>query len=303
MNRFFEPLRLRDPIWQAVGTIIGIVALIVSTAVAYDIYRKSVQYTDVTVTKFVVFDPLRFSKAMEGRVALLVDGLTAESVLVYYYSISNTGQVSIRPNDYVKPIRISVQDPWALLAVETESTEPPDLQVAWTRVSTQTFEMEPVLLNPEDTIWALLFVTGSTETQHEELPEPQWTARIANVHSLDVRSPETPKEQSGLGIFWTGIKHYGWSLYWFAGLAVCLFVVGVLLSVRYGRLSKLSAAQVALLTAIMMLSFSSSEIMVDMLIEHDKQWWGAWFLLGLHVLLFGYLIWPIVEGRRGDVKR
>ena len=303
MHRFFEPLRLRDPIWQAIGAVIGIIALVVSTMVAYDIYRKSVLYTNVTITKLLVFDPLQFGKAVEGRIALLVDGRTAASVLVHYYSISNTGRVPVRPDDYVKPIRISVEEPWEILAVETEGSNPPDWQVRWTKVSTNVFEMEPVLLNPEDTIWVLIVTTGPTETEYEDSLELRWTARIANVHALNVRPRETPEEQSGLGVFWTGISHYGWSLYWFAGLAICLFVVAVLLSTRYGRLSQLSVAQVALLTITMALSLSSSEIIVDVLIEHDEQWWGAWLLLGVHVLLFGYLIWPVLRGRKDDMKQ
>jgi len=117
------------------------------------------------------------------------------------------------------------------------------------------------------------------------------------MHSLNVRFPETPKEQSGLGTFWTGISHYGWSVYWLAGLVVCLFIVAVLLGVRYGRLCQSSVSQVALLTAIMVLSFSSSEIIIDVLIEHDRQWWGAWLLLGMHALLFGYLVWPMIKDR------
>jgi hypothetical protein len=232
---------------------------------------------------------------MEGRVALLVDGLAAKSVLVYFYSISNTGQDPIRPDDYIQPIQVSVEDPWELLTVETESSSPPNLKVTWTRVATSTFEMEPVLLNPEDTIQTLLFMTSPAGI--EGVLEPKWTARIANVHSLDVRLPETPGEQSGLGVFWTGISHYGWSVYWLAGLTVCLFISGVLLGVRYGRLNQSSISQIALLTVIMMLSFSSSEIIVDVLIERDRQWWGAWLLLGMHFLTFSYLIWPSVKNR------
>lgn len=295
MKKLFEVLNLRDPIWQALGTIIGVAALVVSTVVAYDIYRRSVQYTDLEIVKRVDFDPLRFGKAMEGRVALLVDGIAAESVVVYYYSITNIGQDPVLPDDYISPIQISVDDPWELLTVETESSTPPDLRVEWTRVTTNTFEMESVLLNPNDEIWVLLFMTGPAGI--EKTREPKWNGRVVNVRSLDVQLPETAKEKSGLGIFWLGINHYGWSIYWLSLLTLSLFVIAVLLGIRYGRLTRLSASQVALLTVIMVLSFASSEIIVDILVEHDKQWWGAWLLIGAHLALLGYLAWPLIKGR------
>jgi hypothetical protein len=295
MKDMLEKLKLRDPAWQAVGTIIGVVALLVSTIVAYDIYQRSTQSSELTVAEVIQFDPLEdiFGEAMKGRIALLIDNAAVESATVYYFSISNTGENPITPKDYTEPLRVSVESPWELLANDTPYSTPPELKVAWTKITTNSFEMEPALLNPGDTIGVLLFATDPTGSQ--EPPRLSWTARIVNVHSLKVQPQETAAERSGLGALYTGIYHRGWSVYWLAGLAVFLFVVGVSLGTRFGRLDCSTPLQIALLTAIMTLSFSSAEIMVDVFIEHDRQWWGAWLLLGLHLLLLFYLVWPILK--------
>ena len=146
-------------------------------------------------------------------------------------------------------------------------------------------------------IQILAKVQLTNPAEAEELPELEWTSRIVNLRFLDVQRRQTAAEESGLGIFFTGISHYGWSVYWLAGLAIILFTIGVLLAVRSHRLAQLSAVQMILLTVIMALSFSSSEILVDFFIEKDNQWWGAWFLLGLHLMIYAYLIWPLLKNK------
>lgn len=303
MKNLVEKLGFRDPIWQAIGTIIGVITLLVSTIVTYDIYQKSSQFPDLALEEGFNFDLLQdlFGKAMKGRIALLVDGSAVESATVYYYLLSNTGEKPITPNDYIEPIQVSVESPWELLAVDVASSSPPNLEIEWIKVTTNTFEMESVLLNPGDRISVLLLVTNPDESS--ESPKLSWTARIVNVHSLEVQPKETPAEQSGLGVFYTGICHTGWNVYWLAGLALSLFVVGLSLGTRFGRLDHPSSLlQVILLTVIMAFSFSSAEIIVDMFIEQDRQWWGAWILLGAHLFLFIYLAWPAAKARIGSVS-
>lgn len=170
MKKLIEFFRLRDPTWQAIGTITGVIAIIVSTIAAYDILQQSTPISNLTVTEIYNFDPLQFGEAMDGRIALLIDGVEAESVRVYYYSISNTGQNPIRKDDFVEPIQVSVKEPWKLLAVDTDWSSPPELDVKWNRVMTNTFEMVPTLLNAGDTLRVLFFLTNPSEG--EELPNP-----------------------------------------------------------------------------------------------------------------------------------
>jgi len=67
MKGIFLP-NLRDPIWQAIGVLIGVFAIVVSTLVSYDVYRRSVRASDLTISELFNFDPLRFGETLKGRV-------------------------------------------------------------------------------------------------------------------------------------------------------------------------------------------------------------------------------------------
>lgn len=288
MRRLLNMDNFRDPVWQAVGTLIAIFGMIVSTFVAYDVYRRAVQSPEVTITEYHYYDPLQFGAAMEGRVSLIVDGIAAESAVVYYYSVANTGQSPICPDDYIEPLQVSVDAPWELLAIGSASS---GLQVEWTRVTTNTFQMESSLLNPGDWMGLILFMSNPTKA--EEPPQPSWSARIANVRSVEVQPRQTAAEQTGLGALYVGISHSGWNVYWLAAIAILLFAIGMLLSKRSGRLGSISFSQIALLAALMALSFSSADIMVSVVLEGKTQPFVAWLAVGLHSLLIFYLVWPL----------
>ncbi len=65
------------------------------------------------------------------------------------------------------------------------------------------------------------------------------------------------------------------------------------MGVASNRLASLSMHQLRLLVLIMALSFATSEIIVDVFIDKGKQWWGAWFILIMQLLLSVYLVWPL----------
>jgi hypothetical protein len=229
---------------------------------------------------------------MEERITIMVDGSAVESTRVYYYKLLNTGQDPILPSDYIEPVQVTVeQGRGELLTVDTTQTHPTELEVDWSKVTTSTFSMEPTLLNPGDEVGVLLFVTNIEES--DDLPQLHWTARIVGVPTLRFQTDESPAEESGLGVFYLGISHEGWSVYWLAALSSLFFIIGLLLASRFKRVGRFSAAQVLLLTVLMAFSFSSAEIIVDVVIEGNAhQWRGAWALLALHILLIVYVSWP-----------
>jgi hypothetical protein len=51
MKKLLESLSLRDPIWQAIGAIIAIAALIISLFVTYDIYQRSARPSELAISK------------------------------------------------------------------------------------------------------------------------------------------------------------------------------------------------------------------------------------------------------------
>src|SRR5262245_9333975 len=110
---------LRDPIWQAFGAIISILALVVSVIIAYDIYRRTAQFSDLTVEKEYSFNPIYFSESTQGHIAMVINGVTVDSVYVYAAKLTNTGRNPIIPTDYIEALRVSTEKPWNILSVES----------------------------------------------------------------------------------------------------------------------------------------------------------------------------------------
>ena len=77
---------LRDPIWQGVAALLGIVAFVISTIVAYDIYYKStavVEITDLSIYNRYSYSLLEgINTPFDERVKILIDDLEVEQLVV-----------------------------------------------------------------------------------------------------------------------------------------------------------------------------------------------------------------------------
>ncbi len=303
MKSFPKKFALKNPVWQGIGAIVGILGILVSVFIAYDVYRKSIQFSDLTIEKRFSFNPLDFAGTTNGRIAISIGGSIEESVTVYGFLVSNTGRNPILPSDYIEPIQVSVKEPHELLAVEgvsynikDKNYDPTEVKVTWRKVATNTFEMKPTLLNPGDEFRALLFVSSPNETpSSQDIPDPIWTARIVNISLLKIQEPETASESSGLGNFYLSIRHAGWSVYWFAIFAISFFVIAILLGIHFKRLARSSKRQIITLAMIMAFSISSADIIVSQWINNIQQLWIASPVIGLHLLLLVYLVWPALR--------
>jgi hypothetical protein len=297
MEKLLKWFRRWDPMWQALGVILGLVGVVVSTFVAYDIYRKSARQTELVIEEYLSAEPFDWLEMFDGRILVLVDGLEADQVLVFVYGISNEGQSPIRPEDYVEPIRVSMEAPWEIRSVQTEGSSPPGIDLAWTRTATNTYQMEPALLNPGDSVALLILANSSEDVEMSD--SPVWTARIANVSSIDVRPFGSAQPRLVPGLLDVTVAHTGWGLYLIGVLAVLFLVVALVVASHSGRLGHFSTPQLVLTILVMVLSVSSSEMIVSVLIKKTRQHWLAWVLAGLHVALIAYTAWPIVRRRLG----
>lgn len=287
MKRLFDVLRLRDPAWQAIGVIIAVAGLIISIAVSYDIYRQSVRGTALSITPVYYFNPLQFTKTPRGRVTLSIDGAATDSARILGYQIQNSGANPILPEDYIQPIAVSAVEPCELLAVLTEKSTPDSLDAKWTKVATNTFQLEPLLLNPEDSIRATLLVSEAEKTW----AGVEWTGRIVNVKSFEDK-PSAPT----LPFLNLVIYHHSWGLYALVIGSLVVFMASIMLSIRSGRLVHLALRQLVLVAALSVFSFSVVEIIVDT-IEGGALIWVEWCILVSSFGLLLYLVWPLVAAR------
>lgn len=238
---------------------------------------------------------------MEDRLLLLIDDQEVESVRVYYYTIANSGKSAIHPNDFVEPIQVSTEEPWELLAVDTAWSNPPELEVSWRKATTNTFEMEPTLLNVGDTLQVAFFITSSERDNiddYDKNPPLNWTARIVNVRSLDAEKQKSNAEISGLGTFYLIFHQEGWSLYFWVGVTTILFILGYWMYSNDNRLPSKFWIRIIVLSFILWLSITSADTIITVLFRRRfDQWWGAGYLLIVHILVFVYFAIPFIITR------
>lgn len=281
-------LRLRDPIWQAISVIVGIVALLVSTFVAYDLSPTSKRFHELKIHNLISFDPLGLDKKMQGRIALQVDGKVVENVRFLQSIITNTGITPILPQEFLEPLQVTISEPWKLLAVMTNYTHPQNLKVNWTEQAPNIFIMDPTLLNPTDEIIVLALITNTNE-KSDEAPELVWSTRVLNLPQL-LAENEKISQPSAPSIFNTTVFLEGAEIYWLVGMAIFLFLIGLYLSIYGGKIVSISRHQVLVIVINLILSLTTAEILVySFKLNIFNQWWGVIPLLVMHMLLLIYL--------------
>lgn len=292
---------LSNPSWSGIGVIISVIGVGLSVLISYDIYRRSTQLSNLHVEREYWSIPFGYGDSVHRHVSIAIDGVSAKSVIVYSYSIQNTGHAAILPNDYIEPIRVVTQSPWQILTVEGADSSITGIKSEWTKVATDTFQMKPMLLNPNDRIRFLVFTTNAEKVVTYEdafstpIPDPQWSARIINIPSLDVTRPKSARETSGLGIFYFSTSFEGWSLYWFAIISILLFVVGIELHNRFLRLPVTTWKYRFVIISVMCLSLATADTILVPFYPGSTWVWASYVLVMLHVSLFIYLSLPAIR--------
>jgi hypothetical protein len=294
MSSWLKKLNLQSPFWQGAGAIVSIIALIISTFIAYDIYQKSLRLPDLTIVHEYSFNPVDFGESSSKNIAMSIDGELVTDLEVYSYTLRNTGKAPVTPDDYIEPITVSVEEPLRILTVEKNRSNPDSVSVSWDEIDENEFQLKPLLLNPGDSIGILVFVTESSEetgsddqisenspaseeANNAETSEnaddeqsssssndkigPSWAARIVNVSDLKVTTYEEIREAEvrQLGIFYTTFRHSGWSVYRFGITSCLLFLFGLSLGVNFGVLQKVSPLYYILLSVLMILSIVTGD--------------------------------------------
>ena len=327
MSNWLANLKLQSPLWQGIGAVVSIVALLVSTFITYDIYQKSAQFSELTIERVSSFNPIYFGEDARKRVAMIVNEEIVSDVRVYYYSLRNTGKVPIVPSDFIEPIKVSAKKPFRILTVEKEESDPKNLSISWKKVDESSFQIKPLLLNPGDFFYTLVFVSDSSmkisDTQVEAkgnktsdqvnkntdenaspqerklMPEPSWEARIVNIQKLKFTTPQAGREteRKSLGLFYATFYHAGWSVYRFAAFTSLLFVFGLFCGVQFGILQKVSFVYYLLLSVLTGLSVISGETLASRLQSGmaPGEFWISNLGLILYMLLIVFFTFPAVK--------
>ena len=138
---------LRDPIWQFVGAIIGITAIIVS----YFVFKrqqkvKSIVYEIVSNTSLVSVE-----SEIKNKMKVFFAQKEIGNLNLLILRIQNLGSEPVLPIDYEKPITINFEETAEILEAESTDVFPKDLQPSIEK-STNKISLFPILLNEKDYI-------------------------------------------------------------------------------------------------------------------------------------------------------
>ena len=164
---------VRDPLWQFIGVILAIVAILVSVFVfIYQRRRKAISYEITSWTPIFSIQDLE-----EEKLQLTYEGQIVNDVYLIILRIVNSGNQPILPDDYEKPIEIKFQAGSRILSAETVETKPKDLQMSVDIEDNNYAVLRPVLFNSKEEVVTKMLVSSPAE-------EVKISYRIAGVGSI-----------------------------------------------------------------------------------------------------------------------
>lgn len=315
---------LRDPIWQAIGAAIGVIAIMVSIFITYDVFRRT--DSESTVAQLYAYNRYISATTLseDSDIALTADGKLYSSILQYAATISNPNAHAILADDFVEPIRFQVGEGWDIVAVSNVNTayDPFDtttqpISVEWTRVNTNTYEMKPALINPMERIDVLFYLSAPVPQRPASTLESQserrgikpfvparlgrWTGRIVNVRLVEYPPPVVRDPVHTF--FSIQLTLSGWEVYASLGIACLLSIIVIYVAIRADAVPTFTRSSSTWMILIVLLSLWSAVVIVDIFTLPASIWWFdsevisrmVWVAPFLYILLLLVLILKLVK--------
>ena len=138
---------LRDPMWQFIGAVLALVAIVV-TIFLYrkQSHRKQLSYGIVTRTPL-----LSVKEQIKGDLKILYNGEPVEKVYLVQIKMLNSGNTPILPTDYERSVGFSFGEEAKILTAEITETEPKSLKPS-IKVDGKSVLLSSSLMNPDDSM-------------------------------------------------------------------------------------------------------------------------------------------------------
>jgi hypothetical protein len=223
---------LRDPIWQFVGAVIGLVAIFI-TIYIFSAQRptKSLAYEILTRTQL-----LSVEKEIRSRVQVLFEGKPVENVQLVSMRIANDGRLPIAASQFERPLSFGFGSNAMILSADITHVFPQTLKPAL-RVESNRLILNPTLLNSGDTIELALLLAQYNGTVQAD-------ARIEGVSEVkkEIDSPLKPLIRGMIALAVTGVVGVALTYIFIepARPFIVIFVTGAVVTVVAGLTENLS---------------------------------------------------------------
>jgi hypothetical protein len=306
---------LRDPVWQSVGALVGVVTLFVTIATTSSsgelavVHMGQVKFSDYGLPK--------------DRVQLLVQGSKQEldRAVVDYYTIANTTSRPILPADYAVALEVTRPEGGPhIFLVESCSkflAEGPGgnrtssggayVPFEWATRGNDRWTATPALMNQDDQSCVMVISEVAGGSAPIGSKPVEWNARITNVRFgvyTSVADFNSKASRPWYEYFATAVVLLGAAVYWFVLLQTVLFLSMAALLTQAGWPMRLSFKYLTGLLVTVLLSTSTAEILIDIFINRRSNLSPlVWPLLALHGFFALYLVYASLRRKAGRRAR
>jgi hypothetical protein len=292
--------------WKVVELLAALLIGAAPVYVAYDIYNPSSNNPEkhLDMISGPEIDPLADLAALRRRAAIsvTVGDETFNNLVIWDTLFMNVGDVPILPSDYYKNLKVTVNKPWKIVAVDNQVRYFKGIPISWKRIDERTFEAEPALLNPHDRLTARVYLTntqfvGGHAKEDMEKPNVEWSARITNLHGFT--KPTSRLDDPKLNMWGMVVSMHGWAVP-FSGVSAILFqalYLHLLAKLYYLREWGWQSLGMILITGVV--SVAGAESIATYLFGNQltfiigvKNWYNAPPII-IHALLLAFLWWKV----------
>lgn len=191
---------LKDPIWQFVGVVVGVIAIIVTLFVYFDErpYKK-------LKVEILSNNPLiSINTDIAKEIQILYKDSPVQSLSLILLRFENTGTEPIRENDFSEPIQILLSQNAEIGEVSIQETRPNGIQLTPTIIANNQIRLAKVLLNPGDQVVIKILAINNDGTLNIN-------ARIAGISVIEIQSvlengsPEKSASGASVALWCLGI--------------------------------------------------------------------------------------------------
>lgn len=167
----------RDPVWQFVGVVIGLGAIVLAVVLS----RTERQVSELQIEILSNSSLVNVDGDVTGDIEIVYRDQPVNTLSLILLRIENSGNVPIRDSDYSEPIVIAVSPDAEIGEFTIVETEPKGINITVEKISPYQIELSNALLNPGDQVLLKILALDNDDSL-------DITARIVNVSELQIVS-------------------------------------------------------------------------------------------------------------------
>jgi hypothetical protein len=178
--------RLRDPVWQFIGVAIAIGIFLISTFFTIFLANQSRNKPEIILNYSGKYIVVWSNSEVKDEIQVYYQGKPVSNVSGIYFSLTNSGNSIIRPEDYIKPIVIKIKSDGEIADAQITERSPSNLDITIEKIYTDTLKLSNSLLNPGDSVSFSVTLVNDESIDSPQILVP--TGRIAGIKEIVVKS-------------------------------------------------------------------------------------------------------------------